>query len=70
MTTTLIMIFNITFLQSELPEEVLLRSDKKGNDNVNFTHSPATHLLMSFLVLWGFVFHVSNAALNVLILSL
>ena len=43
-------------------------SDDEGNDNDNLTNNPAAHLLMAFIILWGFIFHVSNAALNVLIL--
>ena len=43
-------------------------SDDEGNNNDNLTNNPAAHLLMAFIILWGFIFHVSNAALNVLIL--
>ena len=31
-------------------------------------YDTTTHLLMIFLMLWGYLFHVSNAALNVLVL--
>lgn len=61
------------FLQSELPEEVLLSDEESDNEDINnekFTNNPAAHLLMIFLVMWGFVFNISNAALNVLILFL
>ena len=42
-------------------------SDDEGNDNDNLTNNPAAHLLMAFIILWGFIFHVSNAALNVIL---
>ena len=48
-------------------------SDKESDDdglydNDNLRNNPTAHLLMAFIILWGFIFHVSNAALNVLIL--
>ena len=65
----------VNILQSELPEEVLLSDEEddendEGISNEKFIDNPVAYLLMTFLVLWGFVFHISNAALNVLILFL
>jgi len=48
-------------------------SDKESNDdglydNDNLRNNLTAHLMMAFIISWGFIFHVSNAALNVLIL--
>lgn len=60
----------ISFLaQSELPEEIV---DDEDDESEEENHQdpkmhPAVHLLMVFVVLWGFVFQISNTALNALV---
>ncbi len=59
-------------LYSELPEEIV---DDEDNDSEEENHEasrihPAVHLLMVYVVMWGFMFKISNVALNTLVLFL
>ena len=67
----MILISAITIL-SELPEEVIGSESDKSDDNEDnqsriSSYGSTTHLLMVFLILWGHLLYLSNAALNVIL---
>lgn len=58
-------------LQSDLPDEILAMDDEDETDTSEMSIlPPVLRLLLLFLVMWAFQFHISSAALGALVVFL